>query len=131
AFDLKDCVTSLSDGCDGALDVDQYADIQYITSDEPDGCTGGGPDKCGDVVITGNATAKLRAERCTGNGSRLYTVHFTVTDFDGNTTPSECLVEVPARQGAAPPPGGGCALCAGSNCPTGCPGPDAHCSNPP
>jgi hypothetical protein len=115
SFSLHDCVTSVVDACHGALSVDAAGKIVRITSDEvEDGPADGAT--CNDIVITGNTTANLRAER-EGNGDgRVYTVHFTVGDSDGNQTAATCQIHVSHDLPAGPAVDSGPAYCEGTGC---------------
>lgn len=124
AFTLSDCVTAVTDACDGTLDPDLAGRIVNIRSDEPEKAPGTG-NTCDDAVITGDATALLRAERAGPRDGRVYTVEFVMTDAAGNETPGSCEVQVPHDQSGAPAVGGSCAFCVGDDCgacSTGSPG---------
>lgn len=114
-FSLKDCVTSAVDVCGGALDVSTAGHITRITSDEAEN-DGGDGNTTGDMVITGGATAKLRAERAgTGNG-RVYRIYFEIGDAARNVTSGSCQVVVPHDQGRGSAVEDGCAYCVGTDC---------------
>jgi hypothetical protein len=83
AFDLSECVTSIVDDCDSALDATSAGHIVAVTSNEP------GTD---DVSITSDTSVLLRAERRGSGSGRTYTVDFVVTDSFGNVTPASCRV---------------------------------------
>lgn len=125
SLSLSDCVASVADNCD-ALDVDSAGVITRITSDEPENGAADG-NTCDDAVITGDATADLRAERSGQGDGRVYRVHFTVTDAAGNATDSSCEVHVVHDQSPASTPAvdSGCGWCVGDACglcPTSSPG---------
>jgi hypothetical protein len=75
--------------------------IVGITSNEPALGTGSGA-TASDWEITGDLTAKLRAER-SGNGSgRIYTIQVMCYDASGNATPVSLQVTVPHDQSGKP-----------------------------
>jgi trimeric autotransporter adhesin len=117
AFTLSDCVAAVTDQCDGALDPDLAGRIVSIRSDEPEKAPGTG-NTCDDAVITGDATALLRAERAGSGDGRVYTIEFVMTDTAGNETPGSCEVQVPHDRSGAPAVGGSCAFCVGADCGT-------------
>jgi hypothetical protein len=132
-FHLADCATVV-DTCDGPISLDTAsARITRITSDEEEddklgnGGQGDG-DTCNDIVITGDQTAELRVERMGHRNGRAYTVHFDVTDSQGNVTSATCAVGVPHDQ-AEPieAPDDGCRYCVGEGCGS-CPGHDPTCA---
>jgi hypothetical protein len=130
-FNLSDCVTSVTDGCEGPLDINTAGKITRVTSDEAedDKLTGGGNgdgDTCNDIVITGNTSVDLRTERFGRGNGRVYTVFFDVTDASGNVSSSSCKVAVPHDQSGAPAVEDGCSFCEGAGCDS-CPGHDAAC----
>jgi len=110
-FSLAQCISSATDRCDGPLDLTKSARILGITSDEPFPGPRGRAGTCAhpphpkkpghgevhgqaDVVITGNTTALLRAEREPHEDGLVYTVAFEVKDAHGNVAPGTCRVEV-------------------------------------
>jgi hypothetical protein len=71
----------------GVIDAEQNDTITItrVTQDEPTNGSGDG-DTAIDAVINGDGTVLLRAERDnTGNG-RVYHIHFTASDFEGNAS---------------------------------------------
>jgi hypothetical protein len=82
-FALAECVTGISDTCDGPLDVDVAGRIVSVSSDE------GG---AADAVIMTNSVVALRARRDGRGDGRTYTIHFVVEDSFGNATPASCRV---------------------------------------
>ncbi|KAF0175433.1 MAG: hypothetical protein FD161_3328 [Limisphaerales bacterium] len=72
--------------------------ILSVTSNEPDNGLGDG-DTAGDIVITGNGTVSLRAERSGKGNGRIYTILFEASDAAGNTSTSTVTVSVPKSQG--------------------------------
>ena len=97
SFDLSDCAAVADDNCDyDLLDVDTDGVITSISSDEVEDAAGNGDGKTtDDIVITGDSSFAVLAEReGTGNG-RVYTVNFEVADLSGNVTEASCQVTVP------------------------------------
>lgn len=76
--------------------------IVSITSSEPDNGSGDG-NTVEDIVITGDLTANLRAERSGQGSGRVYTVTIETTDAAGNVTSSTTTVSVPKSQGNESP----------------------------
>ena len=127
AFSLASCVSAVTDACGGTLDVGATGQILRITSDEPEKAPGSG-NTCKDAVITGAATANLRAERIGSSDGRVYTVVFAVTDAAGNATQASCKVVVPHDQGqGSNPVDSGCKFCVGTGCGS-CPGSAPSCN---
>lgn len=116
-FSLADCVTAVTDNCGGTLDPDLAGRIVSIRSDEPERAPGTG-NTCDDAIITGDATALLRAERAGNGDGRVYTIDFVLSDPAGNETPGSCEVHVPHDQSGTPAAGGSCAFCVGDDCGT-------------
>ena len=75
------------------VDPHPHAVITGVTSDQPDNCFCGDGDTSGDIVITGDLTLQVRAER-TGGINRNYTVTITVTDASGNATTGTFVISV-------------------------------------
>jgi hypothetical protein len=77
--------------------------IVSITSNEKEDAKGSG-NTAPDWIITGDATAKLRAERSGGNkAGRIYTITLEATDASGNVSePAAVTVTVPHSAGKAP-----------------------------
>lgn len=84
-----------SDNCT----VTPVCTITSVTSNEPDNGLGDG-DTANDIVVTGDLSVNLRAERSgTGNG-RVYTVNGQCADAAGNSAPSwSTAVTVPHDKG--------------------------------
>ena len=130
-FKLADCVTSVTDACGGALDINAKGQITRITSDEvEDGQGNGDGSTCLDVKITGATTASLRAEREGTSDGRVYTIYFKVVDDAQNYTEASCQAQVVHDQSPANAVAtdSGCAFCTGSGC-GACAGPSASCGN--
>ncbi|MFH1462961.1 MAG: hypothetical protein ABIO70_01105 [Pseudomonadota bacterium] len=104
SFTLSDCAAVSWDNCDEAgLDVDADGVITAIWSDEVEDARGGGDGNTNaDIVITGDATFDLRAERQGSLDGRVYGIEFSVTDSAGNATEATCYVSVPHDQSGAP-----------------------------
>jgi hypothetical protein len=118
SFSLADCVTA-TDTCDGfALAND--GTIRSIYSDEPEDAAGDSDGSTlGDIVITGQSSFQLRAERQSDGDGRVYGVTFELKDQTGNARTGLCRIRVPASEGVpandngagagytvtAPPPG--------------------------
>jgi hypothetical protein len=99
-FSLSDCITQVSDACDGTLTASTAATITAISSDEEvdertNRCKHGSDDPTKDIIVTGPSTARLRAERNDRGTGRVYRVYFEVSDAAGNTAPGSCEVVVP------------------------------------
>jgi hypothetical protein len=114
---LDQCVQSVVDQCDGPLSPSTQGQITSVTSNELANAPGSG-NTCNDIVIIDDTTVKLRAERDGGGGGRVYTVHFTVTDLQGNSTPATCTVQVPhdMSRASAPVTNDAPVLCVGTSC---------------
>jgi hypothetical protein len=126
-FSLEECITGIVDQCDGPLTVAEAAQIVNVTSDEPESTPGSG-NTCNDIEIVGTTTVNLRSERDGRGDGRVYTIHASVTDHQGNSTPVTCLVEVPHDQSGRPVVDSGPAFCVGSGCGT-IPGHDPSCTH--
>ncbi len=72
--------------------------IASVTSNEPDNGLGDG-DTANDIVVTGDLTVNLRAERSGTGTGRLYTVNGQCTDAAGNVASWSTTVTVPHDQG--------------------------------
>lgn len=72
--------------------------ITDVVSNEPDNGPGDG-NVTNDVVITGELTVQLRAERSGQGNGRTYTVHIKCVDETGNASVSAVAVSVPKSQG--------------------------------
>jgi len=95
--------------------VDEFARIVRITSDELDN-SGGDGSTCNDIVLTGQTTANLRAERDGSRNGRVYTVVIAVKDKAGNETTTSFKVQVPHDQPGAPATDDGPQYCVGTAC---------------
>jgi hypothetical protein len=98
-FHLSDCVTSVTDETSGQIDIDAVGTILSISSDEPEDTIGKGDgNTLDDIVILGNSTFKVRAEREGSGNGRVYTVTFKVADAAGNETVVSFYLGVPHDQ---------------------------------
>jgi hypothetical protein len=88
---LSQCA-QVDDQCEGYLDVNVYAGVTSITSNEPG-------DDLGDIIFSeGDSSFQLRAEARPGGAGREYYVEYYVADSSGNATAATCVIKVP------PPP---------------------------
>jgi hypothetical protein len=67
------------------FDPDPTVTLVSVTSNQPDNGLGDG-DLPDDIVIVNDFVFKLRAERGGGEGDRIYTITYQVTDDCGNVT---------------------------------------------
>lgn len=118
---LDQCVTSVVDQCGGPLSLLAQGQITSVTSNEP-AKVSGSENTCNDIVIVDNNTVNLRAERDGGGYGRVYTIHFTVSDLNGNSTPATCTVQVPHDRSGASATNSAPVMCVGTSC-GGIPGP--------
>lgn len=72
--------------------------IVRVTSSEPDNGLGDG-DTANDIVITGNLTVQLRAERSGNGNGRTYTITVEARDAAGHATTRTTTAFVPKNQG--------------------------------
>lgn len=75
--------------------------IVAVTSSEPD-YTRDDDDRRNDIVVTGDLTVDLRAERLGSGSGRVYTLTVEVTDAAGNATQATTTIVVPHDQGGKP-----------------------------
>ena len=95
AFDLSDLATA-TDAEDGDLDLQTAGEILTVTSNEPADAEGAGDGNTAeDIQVVGPATVLLRAERDGRGDGRIYTIHFRVTDADGESVEATAEVHVP------------------------------------
>lgn len=98
SYSLADCVAA-NDTCDGYA-LANNGTILSIYSDEPEDAPGDSDGSTlGDIVITGQSTFQLRAERQSGGDGRVYGVAFELRDQTGNARTGLCQVRVPATEG--------------------------------
>ncbi len=86
-------------GASDFCDPDPTIQLVSVTSNEPDEGLGNG-DRPGDIVILGDFRFQLRAERSAHGSGRIYTITYSVTDFNGNETKVSAVVTVPVSQNA-------------------------------
>ncbi|MGH7596736.1 MAG: FlgD immunoglobulin-like domain containing protein [bacterium] len=100
---ISQCVVSVQDGCGGSIPASSVV-ITKATSDEPDDAPGGGDgNTVNDIVIAGDCkSAQLRSERQGSGNGRVYTIHLSVKDGNGNIGTATCLVTVPKSQNGNP-----------------------------
>ena len=82
-----------------------------LTSDEPDASI-----TPNDMAIDSSSEFRFKPEREGTRDGRVYSVHFTMTDVDGNAGTSVCRVQVKKRQGSGPAVDSGPQACVGT-CP--------------
>jgi hypothetical protein len=98
SFDLSACA-AVVDPCGGPVDINAVGTITSVYSDEVEDANGNGDGHTtGDIVITGDSSFQLRAERQGKGNGRVYGVNFTVTDEAGNTQAATCKFVVPHDQ---------------------------------
>ncbi len=102
AFTASQCVTGVSDNCAGLSASDVV--ITQVTSDEPEDATGGGDgNTLNDIVIASDCkSVQLRSERQGSGNGRVYTIHLSVSDGNGNSGAATCIVTVPKSQNGNP-----------------------------
>ncbi len=94
-FTVTQCVASVSDNC-ASLTLDDVV-ISRVTSDEEEDARGirDGFTKKDIVIAADGKSVKLRRERNIFRNGRVYTIHFSVNDGNGNTGTATYLVTVP------------------------------------
>jgi len=90
-------LASVTDACEGELDINMVGRIIEIYSDEPDDDVGDG-NTAGDIEISDDHTFAVRAERQGGANGRVYGVRFEVSDSSGNAAEATAFVHVPHDQ---------------------------------
>jgi hypothetical protein len=95
---VSQCVTAVTDNCTTLSSSDVV--ITKVTSDEPEDAKGGGDGNTkNDMVIAANCqSVQLRSEREGGGNGRVYTIHLSINDGNGNTGAATCLVTIPKSQ---------------------------------
>jgi len=97
------CVVSVEDGCGSSIPVSNVI-VTKVTSDEPEDANGGGDgNTVNDIVIASDCkSVQLRSERQGSGNGRVYTIHLSVDDGNGNVGTATCLVTVPKSQNGNP-----------------------------
>lgn len=85
---------SATDACQASLVVERLS----VMSNEPDNGTDDG-DTANDIVINGDGTISLRAERSGSGSGRTYTITYRAADRSGNSTTASATVSVPRDKG--------------------------------
>jgi len=81
--------------------VDSSPTVTFVsaTSNEPDDAPGGGDGSTtNDIVVVGDTTFDLRAERSGSGNGRVYTLTYRVADDCGNERTASATVRVPHDQ---------------------------------
>jgi hypothetical protein len=118
AYTLADCVQSATDRCGFALSPNDAGTVIRITSDELDGGDHGKSAHGGsDMQITGQSSFGVRRERNGTGDGRVYTVTFNMADHYGNTTQSQCQIQVPHDIGGPNAINSDVHACVGTGCP--------------
>ncbi len=101
-INVANLINSITDNC-GALSKDD-AIILYVTSDEMDDAPGGQDgNSTNDIRIASNCkSVELRRERYTGGNGRVYSIHLSITDGEGNSGTAVVKVHVPANKKGTP-----------------------------
>jgi hypothetical protein len=98
SFNLSECAAVVNP-CGAPVDIDAVGTITSIYSDEVEDAQGKGDGHTlQDIVITGNSTFQLRAERQGKGNGRVYGVNFQVTDSSGAVQTATCKFVVPHDQ---------------------------------
>jgi hypothetical protein len=112
---LDQCVTSVVDQCGGSLSPLTQGQITSVTSNEP-ALDPPSDTTCNDMVIVDHDTVKVRAERDEDGQGRVYTIHFTESDLNGNATAATCTVQVTHDQSGPPALDSAPVTCVGTSC---------------
>lgn len=101
-INLSQCVAAVSDNC-ADLTAGNVM-ISKVTSDEPEDALGGGDGNTeNDIVIAGDCqSVQLRSERLGSGNGRVYTIHLSLNDGNGNVGTATRLVTVPKSQNGNP-----------------------------
>ena len=101
-FLVAHCVDTVGDNCTFLSPSDVV--VAFVTSDEPEDAKGNGDGNTrNDIVIASDCkSVQLRSERQGGGNGRVYTLHLSVRDGNGNTGTATCLVTVPKSQNGNP-----------------------------
>jgi hypothetical protein len=113
---VAQCVISVQDNCAGLSASDVV--ITQVTSDEEDDAKDGGDGNTfDDIVIASDCqSVQLRRERLSSGNGRVYTIHLSVNDGNGNTATATYCVTVPKSQNGNPAIDDGPAHTVNSNC---------------
>jgi len=114
---VSQCVVSVQDGCGSSIPVSNVV-VTKVTSDEPEDANGGGDgNTVNDIVIAADCNSvQLRSERQGSGNGRVYTIHLSVNDGNGNIGTATCLVTVPKSQNGNPAVDDGPAYTVNSSC---------------
>ncbi|MGH7454326.1 MAG: T9SS type A sorting domain-containing protein, partial [bacterium] len=95
---VAQCVDTVADNCVLLSPSDVVVDS--VSSDEPEDVNGGGDgNTLNDIVIASDCkSVQLRSERQGGGNGRVYTLHLSVRDGNGNIGVATCFVIVPHSQ---------------------------------
>lgn len=102
-FDLGHFIEVIDDNCGGELDIESFARLDWIGSDEPEDAFGIGDGCTIEDILLGPSAFSLRGERCMKSNGRAYTVCFTAWDPAGNEMFGYWLVCVPKNRGGDDP----------------------------
>jgi len=118
-INVSQCVASVTDNC-ATLSASNVI-ITKVTSDEPEDAKGGGDgNTLNDMVIAANCqSVQLRSERQGSGNGRVYTIHLSVNDGNGNTGTATRLITVPKSQNGNPAVNDGPVYTVGSSCGSG------------
>jgi hypothetical protein len=96
---IANYISSITDNC-GNIPVGNVI-ISKVTSDEPENASGEGDgNTLQDMVISGDCkSVNLRRERQGGGNGRVYIIHLSVTDLNGNIGTASLKVHIPSSQG--------------------------------
>jgi len=117
-INLSQCAISVSDNC-ATLSPSNVV-IANVTSDEPEDAPGGDDgNTTNDIVIANDCkSVQLRSERQGSGNGRVYTIHLSVSDGNGNTGAATCLVTVPKSQNGSPAVDDGAVYTVNGSCPS-------------
>lgn len=102
-FTIEDFVLSVHDNCDGEIDIENVI-ISWVSSDEEENLPGNKDGNTNnDIIISIECdSTKLRSERDETSNGRVYTIHFTVVDKEGNLGEDSSFVYVPLNMSGNP-----------------------------
>jgi hypothetical protein len=119
SFTLADCATAI-DRCGVTLSPNDAGEVKRITSDEDAGaCTATSNNQCvadGAMKITGRSSFDLLRDRDGKGNGRIYTITFDMSDSAGNTTRSQCRIQVPHDNSGPNASDSGTKSCIGDGC---------------